>query len=139
MIILDTNVLSAFMRPTPDRLVIEWLDRQPSESVWTSSLTIFEIVFGIQITPGGRRRAFLQTALDHLLVDIIEERILPFDTTAAQAAAVLCAKRRRDGRPQEIRDSMIAGIAVARRATLATRNIRHFADLPVPVVDPWVA
>ena len=137
MIILDTNVLSAFMRPTPDRPVIEWLDRQPSESVWTSSVTIFEMVLGIEITPEGRRRAFLQTALDHLLVEIIEGRILPFDTTAAQAAAVLSATRRRDGRPQELRDSMIAGIAIARRATLATRNTRHFADLAISVVNPW--
>ena len=139
MIILDTNVLSAFMRPAPDRPVIEWLDRQPSESVWTSSVTIFEIVVGIEITPEGRRRAFLQTALDRLLAEIIEERILPFDTPAAQAAAVLSAVRRRNGRPQEIRDSMIAGIVVARRGTLATRNTRDFENMPVPVVNPWAA
>jgi len=59
VIILDTNVLSAFMRPTPDRPVVEWLDRQPSESVWTSSVTIFEIVLGIEITPAGRNHTFL--------------------------------------------------------------------------------
>jgi toxin FitB len=137
VIILDTNVLSAFMRPTPDRPVIEWLDRQPSESVWTSSVTIFEIVLGIGIMPEGRNRAFLQAALDRLLAQIIEGRILPFDTAAAQAAAALSAARRREGRSQEFRDSMIAGIVIARRATLATRYNRHFGDLPVPVVNPW--
>jgi len=137
VIILDTNVLSAFMRPMPDRPVIEWLDRQPSESVWTSSVTIFEIALGIGIMPEGRNRAFLEAALDRLLAQIIEDRIVPFDIAAAQAAAALSAKRRREGRSQELRDSMIAGIAIARRATLATRNTRHFADLPVPVVNPW--
>ena len=59
--------------------------------------------------------------------------IIPFDTEAANAAAVLMAERQR----ADLRDTMIAGIVIASHATLATRNTRHFADLPVPVVDPW--
>lgn len=137
MIILDTNVISAFMRPSPGEVVIDWLDRQPSQSIWTSSITVFELLLGIEITPAGRRRVFLQTAYNGLMDKIIEQRVLPFDAGAAAAAAVLSAVRRSDGRPQELRDTMIAGIAIARRATLATRNIRHFADLPVTVVNPW--
>lgn len=67
----------------------------------------------------------------------IEGRIAPFDEVAAEKTAALMAHRRRAGRSGELRDAMIAGIAIAHRATLATRNIRHFADLPTPVVDPW--
>jgi len=139
MIVLDTNVLSAIMRPVPDRPVVEWLDSQPHTSIWTTSVSIFEIRLGLELGPEGRRRAYLENAFDRILGEVIEERILPFDASAAEAAAVLSGQRRREGRIQELRDSMIAGIAIARRATLATRNIRHFADLPVPVVDPWQA
>ena len=71
------------------------------------------------------------------MADMIEDRIVPFDIGAAEETAILMANRRQAGRQGELRDSMIAGIAIARRATLATRNTRHFADLPVPVVDPW--
>ena len=76
---------------------------------------------------------------DRIVGEVIQGRILPFDAPAAEAAASLAAVRRRQGRPGELRDTMIAGIAIARRATLATRNVRHFADLPVAVIDPWAA
>ena len=137
MIILDTDVLSALMREQPAAIVERWLDRQPRESVWTTSITIMEIRFGLATMPMGRRRARLQEDFEATLSETFEERILSFDADAAQATAELMAARRQNGTPGALNDSMIAGIAIARHATLATRNTRHFADLPVTVVNPW--
>jgi predicted nucleic acid-binding protein len=137
MIILDTNVLSALMRQTPDRNVIVWLDKQPRTSVWTTSATILEVQFGLQILPLGRRRSLLLQAFEAVL-DKIEYRVAPFDAAAAQYAGNLMAFLQKKGRPGDLRDTMIAGIVLAHHATLATRNITHFADVSVPVVNPWI-
>jgi toxin FitB len=139
MIILDTNVLSMLMRKEPDAAVVDWVDRQPAESVWITSITLFETRLGLALLPAGRRRQSLQAAFAQLLQEDLENRVLDFDSAAATEAAVLAADRQRAGRPVDIRDTQIAGIALARRATVATRNVRHFADLKVPVVDPWSA
>jgi predicted nucleic acid-binding protein len=64
---------------------------------------------------------------------------LDFDSAAATEAASLAATRQKNGRQVEMRDTQIAGIALARRATLATRNLRHFVDLKILLVDPWTA
>ena len=87
--------------------------------------------------PGGRRRADRQSLFESVIEEKLERRILSFDQAAAEEAALLMDLRRRAGRPGELRDTMIAGIALAQGATLATRNVRHFDDLRVPVVDPW--
>jgi predicted nucleic acid-binding protein len=137
VIILDTNVLGALMRATPDPAVVAWLDRQPAESVWITSITLFETRFGLALLPSGRRRQALESAFDHLLKEDLEERVLDFDSAAATAAAALAAQRQKSGRPVDMRDTQIAGIVLARRATLATRNVRHFADLKISMVDPW--
>ena len=139
MIILDTNVLSALMRTGSDAHVVAWLDRQPAESVWITSITVFEARFGLAVLPQGRRRRALEAAFAQLLEDDLENRVLDFDAAAATSAASLAADRQRAGHPIDMRDTQIAGIALARHATLATRNVRHFADLKVPVVDPWTA
>jgi toxin FitB len=138
MIILDTNVLSALMRQTPDKNVIVWLDKQPRTSVWTTSVTILEVRFGLQIMPLGKRRSLLIQAFEAVL-DKIGYRVAPFDAAAAQQAGDLMASRQKKGRPGELRDTMIAGIVLAHHATLATRNITHFKDLSVPVINPWLA
>jgi len=137
MIVLDTNVLSALMRPSADQKVVGWLDKQPRSSIWTTSVTILEICFGLQILPLGKRRTILNQAFEQVLVDKLERRVAPFDTVAAQQAADLMALRRKKGRPGELRDTMIAGIVVSRHATLATRNVRDFDDISALVVDPW--
>jgi predicted nucleic acid-binding protein len=137
MIILDTNVLSAVMHG--EDTAITWLDDQPRSSVWTTAITVLEIRYGLVTMPVGRRRPERERAFARTLEEKLERRVLPFDYAAAEATASLMETRRRIGRPGEYRDSMIAGIALAQRATLATRNVRHFADLSVPVVDPWGA
>ena len=138
MIILDTNVLSALMSKAPAASVVAWVDRQPAESVWITSITLFEVRLGLALLV-GRRRQMLEAAFAQLLEEDLENRVLDFDSAAATAAASLAGERQKAGRPVDMRDTQIAGIALARRATLATRNVRHFADLKIPIVDPWVA
>mgnify|MGYP001271419358 CR=1 FL=1 len=137
MIILDTNVLSALMRSAPDAAVIDWLDEQPSESIWITSVTEFESRFGLALLPEGKRRRALEAVFAQLLKEDLENRVLPFDSAAAEQAALLAARRQQAGQLVDMRDTQIAGIALSRRATLATRNVRHFGDLNVPVVNPW--
>jgi toxin FitB len=137
MIILDTNVLSALMRTVPDAHVVAWLDRQPAESVWITSITLFEAYLGLALLPSGRRRRTLEAAFARLLQEDLENRVLDFDSAAATEAASLTAARQNNGRPVDLRDTQIAGIVLARRATLATRNVRHFRDLRILIVDPW--
>jgi toxin FitB len=138
MIILDTNVLSALMLRVPDQTVAAWLDKQPATSVWTSSVTLFEIRFGLEAMPAGKRRTELLQDLESLLLSI-DHRIASFDADAATHASVLMASRKLKGRPRELRDTMIAGIVLSHRATLATRNISHFDDVAATLVDPWAA
>jgi predicted nucleic acid-binding protein len=139
VILLDTNVISALMRREPDGVVVRWLDGQPAESIWTTSITVFEVAAGLHLLPRGRHREDLERAFDALLTDDLDGRIQSFDTAAATAAGEIAAGRRRTGRTLEIRDVQIAGIAVARRAQLATRNTRHFTDLGIVLFDPWSA
>ena len=137
MIILDTNVLGTLMRSLPDTAVVKWLDRQPAESVWITSVTLFEARFGLALLPSGRRRQRLELEFDRLLREDLENRVLDFDSAAAVEAASLAASRQNSGRSVDMRDTQIAGIALARHATLATRNVRHSADLEISIVDPW--
>ena len=137
MIILDTNVLSALMRTEPERIVLSWLDRQPSESIWLTAITVFEVKFGLECLPTGRRRTQLESAFEQMIREDFASRVLAFDRSAAEQAAVLGAQRQRTGTPVDFRDTAIAGIVLARRATLATRNRRHFADAGILLMDPW--
>ena len=139
MILLDTNVISALMQRQADPAVVAWLDSQPPESIWTTSITVFEIRFGLEILASGRRRRLLEEAFSKALEEDFEGLILPFDEAAAQSAARIAAERRRSGRTIEIRDVQIAGIASARKAVIATRNVRHFEGLGPELIDPWSA
>ena len=127
------------MRSVPDAAVVSWLDRQPAESIWITSITLFEARFGLALLPSGRRRQRLESEFDRLLREDLENRVLDFDSAAAAEAAALAAARQKGGRPVDMRDTQIAGIALARHATLATRNVRHFADLEISIVDPWIS
>jgi predicted nucleic acid-binding protein len=139
VIVLDTNVVSALMQGEPDPLVVRWLDGLPPESIWTTSVTVFEIRLGLEILAEGRRRRQLEEAFAKSLEEDFEGRVLPFDQVAAQAAGRIAAERRLAGRTVEIRDIQIAGIVNVRKATLATRNIRHFESCGLVLVDPWSA
>ena len=137
MMILDTNVLSALMQQQADAAVVEWLDREPAGTIWITSITLFEARYGLKLLAHGQRRSLLEQRFDELVQLDLANRIAIFDARAAEQAAQLAAERKARGRPVDIRDTFIAGIAVAHGATLATRNAKHFADLPTPVVNPW--
>ena len=139
MIILDTNILSALMRRQADSTVAAWLDRHSRQSIWTSSITILEIRFGLGIMGNGRRRDALLVAFQRLIDEKLEQRIAGFDQVAAEAAAALMVKCKICGEPGDLRDTMIAGIVLARRAVLATGNVKHFADAGMEIVNPWDA
>jgi len=137
LILLDTNVISAVMQRRPEPAVLTWLDAQAADSLWISSVTLFEANFGIAAMVDGRRKAGLQQAFEALIADDLGFRVAAFDVAAAERAAKLSAQRKRQGRPVDIRDTFIAGIALSHGATIATRNVRHFEDLTVSVIDPW--
>ena len=125
------------MRDEPEAEIIAWLDSQSVESVWTTSITVYELRFGIELLPAGRRRRQLDEAFTAVIEQDLEGRVLPFDATAARLAGTVAAEYRRAGRSLEIRDVQIAGIARARKATLATRNTKHFEGIGLTLVNPW--
>lgn len=137
MIVLDTNVLSALMLRQPDRRVVQWLDDQPADAIWITTITVFEARYGLALLPAGRKRQQLSERFDFLVEHDLRGRVLGVDTRAAGLAAELAAQRCRHGCVVDIRDTLIAGVAMAHGACLATRNTRHFQGLPTPVVDPW--
>ena len=98
MIVLDTNVLSALMRTNPESVAVEWLDRQPADSVWLTSITVFEARFGLALLPKGRRRSGLERAFDRVLIEDLSNRVLALDSMAAMTAAQLAVDRQRAGR-----------------------------------------
>jgi len=139
MIILDTNVVSEIMRSQPDERVPRWLDQQPRTSIWLTSITVFEIRFGLETMPSGKRRTALTRSFERWLDEVVQRRIASYDEAAARRAAELAAQRQRKGRPGDLRDTMIAGIVLASHATLATRNLKHFEEIAPSLVNPWAA
>lgn len=137
MILLDTNVLSALMQDHPDAKLIDWLNNQTPAEIWTTAITVFEIRFGLSRLKPSKKRAKLEYMFETLIQDEFAARVAPVDSAAAESAATLAARREAAGRPVDIRDTLIAGIAISRRSSIATRNLRHFTDLDIPVLDPW--
>jgi hypothetical protein len=137
VIILDTNIISALMSPQQDGPVRDWLNAQAQMSLWTTSVNVLEINAGILLLPDGRRKDELMRRFAILMSDVLGDRVLPFDLDAAMQASRLYAMRHRRGLNKETRDTQIAGIALSRRAAIATRNLRDFEDLDIPLLNPW--
>ena len=136
-VIVDTNVVSEFMRPKPQPLVIAWLDDQFRRSLFVTAVTEAEIRAGIAFLPQGQRRRRLARAADRAFGTLFADRILPFDTEAARAYARIAGRCRRAGRPISQADGQIAAIARSRNTMLATRNVRDFELTEVRLVNPW--
>lgn len=138
MILLDTNVLSEFMRPVSAVHVVAWLDAQVSDQVWISAITRAEIELGIALMPDGQRKQGLQLAAHAMLMEEFTGRCLPFDEQAATWYARIVASRTRLGRPISVEDAQIAAIAMSRGMTLATRNGKDFVHIEgLDLIDPW--
>lgn len=139
MIILDTNVLSEVIRQAPDTGVLAWLDSLPATEVATTTITAAELLYGVTRLPDGPRKTSLTAAVHALVNDDFRGRVEPFDASAAAQYAVVVSEREKLGRPISAAGGQIAAICRARRATLATRNIKDFEEAGIELVNPWYA
>ncbi len=139
MIVLDTNVLSELMKPSPAGSVVRWLAGQPAASLYTTSITQAEILHGVMLLPAGRRRAAIEAAAEAMFTEDFEGRILPFGSDAARLYARIAAERRRSGRPISHFDAQIAAIARSAGAAIATRNVADYENCAAKIIDPWEA
>ena len=137
MIILDTNVVSELIRPRPAVRVIDWVVRQVASRLYLSSISEAELRYGVEVLPEGSRRRNLRVAVEGLLREDFSGRILPFESDAARAYALIAASRRAADRPISGPDCQIAAIARSVGASVATRDTDGFEGCDVDVVNPW--
>lgn len=137
MIVLDTNVLSEVLRPQPEPKVLVWLAAQPETALFTTTITRGELLYGVHLLPKGRRREALQRAVMAIFDEDFNQRMLPFDSHAADAYAEIASVRRTKGRPISQFDAMIAACARSRGASVATRNTRDFGGCGIQLINPW--
>ena len=138
MILLDTNVVSEAMKPEPHPSVRDWLDAQAAETLFLSSVTVAELMFGIGALPRGKRKDRLATTLDGVM-ELFESRILSFDTQAARRYADLAVRARKAGKGFPTPDGYIAAIAAAHGFAVASRDTAAFTTAGLTVIDPWTA
>jgi predicted nucleic acid-binding protein len=136
MIVLDTNVVAELMRAAPAPAVLAWLQQSSGTGLYTTSVTVAEIRYGVARLPDGRRKHDLQQAANEIFA-AFPRQVLPFDLAAATAYADLVAGRERDGNPISGFDGQIAAICRSQAATLATRNTKDFVDTGIVLIDPW--
>ena len=139
MIVLDTNVLSELMRAKPAPEVLAWVDAQPTSQLFISSITVAEILYGIARMADGKRKQSLLDVATLMFDEDFAGRILSFDSDAAVHYAGLAAESEAKGKVVDMADGQIAAIAALHDARVATRNVRHFDYLGVPVINPWEA
>jgi predicted nucleic acid-binding protein len=137
MIILDTNVISELLNPKPSSAVESWVADQPPASLFTTTVTEAEVLYGVRLLADGKRRRSLLAAIEPIFSEDFAGRVLPFDRDASDAYATLAVARRQAGRPISQFDAQIAAIALSRGAAIATRNVADFADIGLSIIDPW--
>ncbi len=137
MIVIDTNILSELMKPEPENRVLDWLQRQATVSLFTTTVSQAEILYGVALLPKSKRRTTLEKAVQGLFEEDFFERLLSFDRAAAQSYAMIAADRRQLGRPISQFDAQIAAISHSRGAAIATRNDLDFTDCHIDVINPW--
>ena len=137
MLVLDTNVISELMKVSSSPRVLEWWSQQQQGELFTTTLTMAEILYGIEILPKGKRRDGLLAEAEAVFTQDLAGRILPFDEEAARSFPEIAARRRAEGRPIAELDAQIAAVAHSRRAILATRNTPDFEGCGIRLVNPW--
>ena len=137
MLVIDTNVVSELMRPTPNAVIASWIAERATSSLHLTAVSEAELRFGLAIMPPGRRRDGLAEGLERMLRTGFANRVLPFDSAAASAYAEIAAARRAMGRPMPQADCQIAAIARSRGMAIVTRNVSDFVDVGIDVIDPW--
>ncbi|MCU7247893.1 type II toxin-antitoxin system VapC family toxin [Pseudomonas koreensis] len=139
MILLDTNVLSEFMRAEPEARVIAWIDAQPAMDLAISAITVAEILHGIARLPFGKRKQKFEAHAMAMFEEDFAGRILPFDAHAAVEYATLVADGEAKGRAMSMADAQIAAICRTHGASIATRNVKDFEFSGVDVINPWLS
>lgn len=137
MIVLDTCVLSEPLKPSPNRQVLEWLDRQVVETLSTTAITLAELLSGVARLPDGIRKRRLASDIEQTMQSLFGQRILPFDVEAAIAYAQIETLTRKNGQPLSVADQQIAAIAKSRHYAVATRDVDPFRAAGVAVINPW--
>lgn len=137
MIVLDTNVLSETLKPLPNAAVVAWMAAQPRSTLFTTTVVEAEILYGVAVLADGARKTQLQAALKAIFTEDLSGQVIPFDRDCAEAYAAIAANRKNLGQPISQFDAMIAAATASRGATLATRNLRDFADCGIPLINPW--
>ncbi len=139
MIVLDTNVVSEPMHPSPSEVVVQWMARQVQSNLYISTVSEAELRYGVELLPAGRRRDGLRSTIETMLREDFVGRILTFDRAAARYYAVIASARRAAGMPVKYFDCQIAAIARSRGWSVATRNVRDFEGCGVDVINPWLS
>ena len=139
MIILDTNVVSELMKPLPDARVVEWLDNQPAETFWLTSVVLAELLNGLELLPDGKRKYDLLQLLDEIVQSMIEDRVIAFDTLMARKFATIYSFARSKGISVGFADCQIAAAALVQGYTIATRDELPFKTMGCTVINPWTA
>ena len=137
MIVLDTNVISEMMSPTPSAAVSRWFGTQDIAELFTTAITEAEIFFGLALLPAGRRRGALEAAARILFGNRLSGRVLALDSAAAQQMFQIAARRQLAGKRMNFPDAQIAGIALSRNAAVATRDQHDFVQCGIKLIDPW--
>ena len=137
MIVLDTNVLSETLKPLPNAAVVAWMAAQPRSTLFTTTVVEAEILYGVAVLADGSRKTQLQAALKAIFTEDLSGQVIPFDRDCAGAYAGIAANRKNLGQPISQFDAMIAAATASRGATLATRNLRDFADCGIRLINPW--
>ena len=137
MILLDTNVVSEPLRQRPDQRVRDWLDAQAIETLYLSTISLSELLLGIESLPTGKRRRALAAALGEQIVSLFDSRIIPFNVAAAEAYAKVVIRARRQGHAISVADGQIAATAAAHSFSVASRDERPFHAAGLSVINPW--
>ncbi|MFZ0479522.1 MAG: type II toxin-antitoxin system VapC family toxin [Terriglobales bacterium] len=137
MIVLDTNVVSELMRTESSPVVLKWFSRQPAQELYSSTVTLAEIFYGIELLTAGKRRNDLLAGAERMFAKVLAGRVFAFEDEAAHAFSRIASSRRKAGRPIAELDAQIAAIAHVHGATLATRNTPDFEGCGVRLVNPW--
>ncbi len=137
MIILDTNVISEPLKPSPDPAVIRWLDRQSPATLYVTTISQAELLAGVSALPAGRRRTELRKVIDKELSFLFEDRVLPFGERSAEAYAQVVPAANAAGNPIDFADAAIGAIAIEHNYILATRNVADFKGTSIKLLNPW--
>jgi len=137
MIIVDTNIVTEVMKDSPTHAVVSWLNDQETSTLFLTSITIGEVRYGLRIMPQGRRRLRLEQGFERILAEAFAGRVLPFDEEAARHYGDVMGRRKEIGRPVGVLDGQIASIARANGCAVATRNVKHFVECGIEIINPF--